>query len=290
MKTELIKRVCDIASDSINIVRVLAVSAAKMLPADDLALFLSNGFTPIDGSYALIKGETMVSCQNVKNPEPDPYAVGDELFIRVYLVISPDNSVKAYPEAGSIFEPDHVLKFYNDIQTIIESGAAPAVERTMMTTVYYKEVNLMEVINSQEMFGEKLRELITGDEEIRMLGSCIDCVEKVKNMECDGLVEKAEECAREHMLEAEDIGHSMVYLGWRRSAPDGDCFIAGVDVYGSETTKSVTVTFSIAEGCDVHSMEITGGSNHDFFNSEDYVMGIAGGRMQFHVIEIWNSK
>lgn len=288
MKTELIKRVCDIASDSINIVRVLAVSAAKMLPADDLALFLSNGFTPIDGSYALIKGETMVSCQNVKNPEPDPDAVGDDRFIRVYLVISPDNTVKAYPEAGSIFEPDHVLKFYNDIRTIIESGAAPAVRRTMMMTVNYKDINLMELILDPKRLN--IRALIVDDEEIRTPVSCIDCVSKVKEMECDGLLEKAEECAREHMLDAEDIGHSLVYLGWIRSDPDGDCFIAGVDIYGSETTKSVNVTFSIAERGVVHSMEITGGSSHDFFNSEDYVNCIAGGRNNLHAIEIWNSK
>lgn len=121
MKTELIKRACDIASNSHNTLRVLAVSGAQHIPPEDLELFAKNGFSDIKGSYALIKGETMLSLQNVMNPEPDPDAIYSDDFIKVYLVINPDNTVNAYATAAEVFEPAHVVQFYNNVRAIIEA-------------------------------------------------------------------------------------------------------------------------------------------------------------------------
>lgn len=280
MKTELIKRACDIASNSHNTLRVLAVSGAQHIPPEDLELFAKNGFSDIKGSYALIKGETMLSLQNVMNPEPDPDAIYSDDFIKVYLVINPDNTVNAYATAAEVFEPPHVVQFYNDIRAITEAELPLKVKRSMMNKIKYRGFDLMDTIAFNQNW---LRDSIVNDPDIRMPKKCAECLHSAGMRNDDCLDELVRECAVRHYVPEEDIRYNTVYVGWMRKTQDGDCFVMGVDVYGSETTKSITVMFFIGDDGRIHSADITGGSGKTFFESDDYAA--VTGRAK--VIEIW---
>jgi hypothetical protein len=285
MKIELIKRV----SNSHNTLRMLAVAAAQHIPSEDLELFAKNGFADIKGSYALIKGETVLSLQNIKNPEPDPDSTYSDDFIKLYLVINPDNTVNAYATAAEVFEPPHVVQFYNDIRAIIEAELPLEMMQSRINDIKYRGFGLTDILYDQS-FGEKIQEIILDDPDIMIRDKCAKCIEAARNSECEEIEDMVRACALKHGVE--DVEFEMVWLGWIKKDPENtDGFTAGINIFGSETTKSISMWFCIGENGDVHSMSITDGSSNTFFESDAYTCGVLNpSNPNWKPIEVWRNK
>lgn len=275
MKIELIKKM----SNSHNTLRMLAVAGAQHIPSEDLELFDKNGFADIKGSYALIKGETVLSLQNIKNPEPDPDSTCSDDFIKVYLVINPDNTVNAYATAAEVFEPEHVKAFAKEIES----------KHGMLKQMTYRGVDLDDILYDQS-FAEKIQEIILDDPDIMIRDKCAKCIETARNSGCEEIEDMMRACALKH--EVEDVEFEMVWLGWIKKDPDNtDGFTAGINITGSETTKSISMWFYIGENGYVHGMSITDGSSKTFFESDAYMIGVLNpSNPNWKPIEVWSNK
>ena len=202
----------------------------------------------------------------------------------IFVVIGEDPSeIEASPSLDRFTMSKHVSEFIAAIQKENNGWG-----KTGPGGLMYRGFNIFEIYVRKE-FNEMLTDVIRGDDDLCEKAGCQPCKDafeafRAAHEKCDtkDLMNAFEACCDKNRIKPEDITCQEVYLGYD---PFADEFLSAWDVFGSESTGSVLLSFSVGpDGYPSEVRSINDASNRKFYEKAPEGRGPGSGRSLYDMM------